>query len=80
MASRGMPKTTQLASSYASVRAPACFIRSNPSAPSAPFPLQRQNLIARHKRVRCRSHNFKIVFGGDSFGESLAHNGGIVND
>ena len=39
IASRGMPKTTQVASSCAMVRAPAWRILSSPCAPSAPMPV-----------------------------------------
>src|SRR6266404_810735 len=39
MASLGMPKTTQLASSWAIVNASACFISRRPSAPSSPMPV-----------------------------------------
>ena len=41
-ASRGMPYTTQLASSWAKVTAPRARIRSSPSAPSRPMPVSRQ--------------------------------------
>ncbi len=41
MASRGMPNTTQDASSWASVCAPASFISSRPCAPSSPIPVMR---------------------------------------
>lgn len=39
IASLGMPKTTQLASSCAMVRAPASRISSMPCAPSLPIPV-----------------------------------------
>src|SRR5713226_6088579 len=39
MASRGMPNTTQLASSCAIVNALAFFISRRPSAPSSPIPV-----------------------------------------
>ena len=39
MASRGMPKTTQVASFWAIVRAPASRISSSPPAPSSPMPV-----------------------------------------
>ena len=39
IASLGMPKTMQLASSWAKVRAPHCFISSRPRAPSSPMPV-----------------------------------------
>ncbi|EAU64258.1 hypothetical protein STIAU_1721 [Stigmatella aurantiaca DW4/3-1] len=42
MASRGMPKTTELASSWASVTAPERLSASMPSAPSRPMPVSRQ--------------------------------------
>ncbi|KAG1304503.1 hypothetical protein G6F62_015703 [Rhizopus arrhizus] len=40
MASRGMPNTTQLASSCAIVWAPARCIASMPAAPSLPMPVK----------------------------------------
>jgi MFS family permease len=40
IASLGMPKTTQLFSSCAMLRAPACFISSMPRAPSSPMPVR----------------------------------------
>ena len=39
IASLGIPKTTQVASSWATVAAPAFFISSKPSAPSSPIPV-----------------------------------------
>ena len=39
MASLGMPKTTQVASSWAMVRAPGRAARSSPRAPSSPMPV-----------------------------------------
>jgi len=40
IASLGMPKTMQVASSWAIVLAPACFISSIPRAPSSPIPVR----------------------------------------
>lgn len=44
MASLGMPKTTQLASSWAMVRAPPSCRRFMPRAPSSPLPVSKMKL------------------------------------
>ena len=55
MAARGMPKTTDVASSWAIVAAPARLISSRPSAPSSPMPVIRTPDRVRAGRLRHRA-------------------------